>query len=90
MMIKFQCQSVSIEYIIVGCGSKVRNTCVLSQDKVFALCYPKHCERYDILEVHLCYQPIVYSLSVLTSMQNSVQIPAIHFKYELSMLSKPL
>jgi hypothetical protein len=32
----------------------------------------------------------VYSLSVLTSMQNSVQIPAIHFKYELSMLSKPL
>jgi hypothetical protein len=33
-MVKFQCESVSIEYIIVGCGSKVRNTCVLSQDKV--------------------------------------------------------
>ena len=52
MMVKFQCESVSIEYIIVGCGSKVRNTCVLSQDKVFPLCYPEHCERYDILEVH--------------------------------------
>jgi hypothetical protein len=89
-MIKFQCQSVSIEYIIVGCGSKVRNTCVLSQDKVFPLCYPEYCERYDI-EVHLCYQLKMYSLSVLTSMLNSVLIPpANHFQYELSMLSKPL
>ena len=64
---------------------------VLSQDKVFRLYYPKHRYRYDILEVHLCYQPMVYSLSVLTSIQNSVLIlPANHFRYELSMLSKPL